>query len=218
MAQADRKKGRVFVLSAPSGTGKGTVIKKLLRSEPELRLSVSCTTRPRRKGEREGKHYFFVPEKEFLRKIRKKELLEWARVYGNHYYGTPRRPVRETLASGRDVLLELDVRGAAAVKKAIAGSILIFLLPPTPAELEKRLRGRGTDTEADVQRRIRRAKQEIRQAKQYDYLVINDSLKQAVQDFRCILRSRRLSLADGNDVLKRFLGSTKRRGIKGRKS
>jgi guanylate kinase len=168
------------VVSGPSGAGKGTVVRELLRRRPDVVLSVSATTRPARRGERNGVDYHFVSEREFSRIRDAGEFLEWAKVYDN-YYGTPRAPVEAARAAGRDVLAELDIQGALAMKRSRPDATLVFIEPPSLDELFLRLRGRGTENPATMSQRLRAAYDEVKRKGVYDHLIVNDDLDDAVQ-------------------------------------
>lgn len=186
----NRKEGILLVISGPSGAGKGTVCRALLELEPDISYSVSVTSRPPRPGEKEGVHYFFVSREKFEKMVSEGQMLEWAEVYGN-YYGTPREPVLESLKSGRDILLEIDVQGALQVKEKFPAAVLVFILPPSMRDLEMRLKHRATDAEEEISKRLRWAEQEIRKISLYDYLVVNDTVERAVSKVRCILTAER---------------------------
>jgi len=181
------------VVSAPSGCGKTTICKKLTKISPKLVNSISLTTRPPRDNEANGKDYYFVSQDKFSKMRRKRGFLEWACNFGN-FYGTPRKPVEEVLKKGKDILLAIDVKGAKKVKKKAPGSVHIFLMPPSMAALEKRLKNRGTDSEKEIKRRLRIAKREIAQAENYDYAVVNDSVKKAVERVKSIVKQERRKL------------------------
>ncbi len=179
-------KGCLIVVSGPSGTGKGTVCGAFLAAHKNVSYSVSATTRAPRPGEVDGVNYYFVERAAFERMIEDGALLEWAEVYGN-YYGTPLRKIEKKLAEGRDVLLEIDTQGALNVQKRFPGGVYVFLLPPSLAELERRLRGRGTDTAEAVERRLRAAADEIALARSYKYAVVNDAVESAVRTLSAIV-------------------------------
>jgi len=178
--------GALFVVTGASGTGKTTLVKAALDIVPGLGWSTSVTTRPPRAGEVDGVDYHFVDRTRFEAMRHAGALLEWAEVYGN-YYGTPRAPVDDALAAGRSVLLEIDAQGAAQVVEAFPGAVTIFVLPPDLATLEARLRGRKTDDEAVIQRRLRDAMLQIAACGSFDYLVINDDLPSAHDQFQAVL-------------------------------
>ncbi len=198
------EKGLLAVISAPSGGGKGTILKELFARDENLRLSVSATTRAPRPGEEHGKQYYFLSRKEFEELIAQGKMLEHAEYVGN-YYGTPRDPVEEWLSQGRDVVLEIEVQGGAQVKKLMPECVSIFILPPSMKVLGERLRGRGTEAEETVQKRLATARQEIPQAKEYDYLVFNDRLEDAVEDILAILRAEKLKYSRNADSIERVL-------------
>ena len=197
-------KGLLLVISAPSGGGKGTILKELFAQEENLRLSVSATTRQPRPGEENGKQYFFLSREEFETKIQTGQMLEYAEYVGN-YYGTPREPVERWMDQGRDVVLEIEVKGGAQVKKLVPECVSIFILPPSMQVLEKRLRGRGTEEEATMQQRLAKARAEIPHAKEYDYVVFNDRLEDAVSDLRAIIHGEKLKFSRNTDSIERVL-------------
>lgn len=186
--------GIVFVLSGPSGVGKGAIIQRSFPLLDGICRSVSATTRPPRPGEREGEDYFFVTEDRFVEMSRRGELLEWARVYGYHY-GTPRRWVEERLAEGKDVVLEIDVQGGLRVRQVFPQAVLIFVAPPSWDELRRRLQGRQTESEDSLSRRLEEARREISQLGSYDYLIVNDRLEEAAQRFRAIIVAEKSRVA-----------------------
>ena len=188
-AKARVRRGIVFVLSAPSGTGKTTLTHRLLRRVPGIRFSISCTTRAPRHGERNGVDYHFVSPGRFARLRKRGEFLEWAKVDGAAY-GTSRRMLERHLERGEDVLLDIDTQGAAQVRRRIPGSVLVFVLPPGPMALRRRLRRRGTDPVV-LARRLGLARREITRCLKYDYLVLNDRLERACRDLEAIIRAER---------------------------
>ena len=192
------RKGRLFVVSGPSGVGKGTVIAGLQKQEhPEAYLTrcITATTRKPRAGERDGVNYFFFTLEEFERRIASGYFLEHV-TYNGSYYGTPREEVEQLSAEGRDVVLEIEVRGGVAVKEAIPDSVLVFIAPPSWEELERRLRSRRTDSEDHVQRRLAIAREEMRAAPNYDYVVINDELESAVRRLGAIVTAEKCRIID----------------------
>jgi len=186
--------GTLFIVSSPSGGGKTSLVKALLEAEPEVRLSVSCTTRPPRAGEVEGRDYNFVAPLEFDRMLQAGEFLESAIIYGNHY-GTSQKWVEAEFARGRDVLLEIDWQGAQQVRKLVRQVVSIFILPPSLETLEARLKGRAQDTPETVARRLAAAREEIAHVAEYDYVMINEDFNRAALDLRSIVRAERLKLA-----------------------
>lgn len=184
-------KGNIFVISAASGTGKTTLVSRLVQQHPNVRVSVSHTTRPPRAGEVNGQHYHFVSEEEFVRLAGEGAFLEHAQVFGN-YYGTSYERVQSMCEQGYDVILEIDVQGAQQVRKALPEALSIFILPPSLAVLEQRLRQRQTDSEEVIARRLSEAVDEIQQALTFDYVVSNRSLQQAEEELWCIFQAARL--------------------------
>ncbi|MDF2573840.1 MAG: guanylate kinase [Agromyces sp.] len=182
---------RLVVLAGPTAVGKGTVASYIRRHHPEVRLSVSATTRPPRPGEVEGEHYFFVSDAEFDRMVEAGELLEWATVHNAFRYGTPRRPVEEAIAGGNSVLLEIDIQGARSVRRAMPEATLVFLLPPTWEELVRRLVGRGTESPAEQQRRLETAKVELAAVEEFDHQVMNVDVGEAAQKVVDLMRPRK---------------------------
>ena len=178
------------MISGPSGVGKGTVVRRLLELVPDVTLSVSVTTRRPRQGEVDGTDYFFVGDAEFDRMAAAGELLEWAEIYG-HRSGTPARLLAEARDRGRDVLLEIDVQGAGWVRKREPGAVLVFLAPPSAEELQRRLRGRGTEDEDVLARRLEKAAWEMEQARWFDHVVVNDDADRAAAEVAGILRASR---------------------------
>lgn len=187
------KQGLLIVVSGPSGTGKGTVCKELLKQHQEISYSISATTRVPRDGEVNGVNYYFHDKKSFEDMIKKGELLEWAQVYGN-YYGTPLKPIKEKLAEGKDILLEIDTQGAMNVKEKFPEGIYIYLLPPSLKELESRIRGRGSETEESLAGRLGAACAELEIGRQYSYVVVNEDVSAAADDIAAILRSEHCSI------------------------
>ena len=187
---SDKLKGLLIVISAPSGTGKTTLCHKLLEEFPNVEFSVSYTTRKPRPGEVNGKDYWFVSREEFMKMVEEGDFLEWAEVYGN-LYGTSRSQVLKALNQGKDVLLDIDTQGALQVKRNFPDAVLIFILPPSLKELERRLRKRGTDDEETIERRLRVAREEIKRARYYDYLIVNDELEVAYSRLKSIISAEK---------------------------
>ena len=188
------KKGILFIISGPSGVGKGTVAKALLdKSEGNMVFSVSATTRAPRPGEVHGREYFFVSNEEFGRMIEEGEFLEYMNVFGRNNYGTPRKYVEEQLAVGRDVLLDIDVNGAMKVKENCPEAVALMLAPPTMAELRRRLENRGTEEQYVIERRLAEAKSELSRMKEYDFVVVNDDLETAIAQCEGILEAVKLT-------------------------
>jgi len=183
-------RGRLFVISGPSGTGKGTIRDIVMQNHPELRFCVSVTTRRPRPGEIHGVPYIFITEDDFMGKRSRSEFLEDANVYGN-FYGTLRSPVEECLIEGCDVLLEKDVQGALAIKASMPEAVLIFIAPPSVGELESRIKKRGTETAADVARRMDSARGELNQARRFDYVVVNYVVEDSVRVLEAIITAER---------------------------
>lgn len=184
-------KGLLIVLSGPSGTGKGTVCKTLISKRKDILLSVSCTTRKPRSGEKEGVSYFFINQNKFDSMIADNAFLEHAGVFG-HKYGTPKNFVEQALESGRDVVLEIDVQGALQVKQNRPDAVYIFLVPPSLAELEKRIRSRATETEAQIISRLGKAKSEMEYKNKYDYVIVNDTVDSVISRIECIIEAEKL--------------------------
>ena len=187
--------GHLFIVSAPSGAGKTTLVRLLLEKDPGIRVSISSTTRPPRTGENDGREYHFVDVQYFLEMVSRGDFLEWAEVHGN-YYGTSRRWIEAEMTAGRDVLLEIDWQGAQQVRKAFPSAIGIFILPPSLEELKSRLSGRGTDSAETIARRIAAARDEMRHVDEFDYVIINDDLQQALDNLRSIVSASRLHYAN----------------------
>jgi guanylate kinase len=185
------RRGMMFVLSSPSGAGKST-LSRLLLDDAAVALSISVTTRAKRPGEIDGEHYHFIDKASFDRMVQNQELLEWAQVFGN-FYGTPRAPVEKVLAAGRDMLFDLDWQGTQQVReRARSDLVSVFVLPPSVPELERRLRSRAQDTDAVIRSRMERASDEMSHWAEYDYVIVNNDLDQALKEVRAILAAERL--------------------------
>ena len=194
------RRGRLFVIAAPSGAGKTSLVRALMERDPGLRFSISYTTRAQRPTELHGRDYFFVTRDEFEAMVGRGEFLEHARVFDN-YYGTARGPVEASLAAGQDLILEIDWQGAQQIRRALPECHSIFILPPSRAELERRLRGRGTDAEDVIQRRLRDAATDMTHWSEFDFVVVNDDFDQALLDLQAIVQGRGEASRRGRDGL-----------------
>jgi guanylate kinase len=188
--------GNLFIVSAPSGAGKSSLVSAVLAEDKQLSLSVSYTTRPPRPGEVDGRDYHFVDRKRFAAMVERGEFLESAEVHGNAY-GTSQKAIDDARAKGLDVILEIDWQGALQVRRAFPDAVSVFILPPPPilAELDRRLRGRGQDSEEAIQRRLRAAREEIGHVAEFDYVIINKDFEEARRDLAALVRATRLTLA-----------------------
>ena len=183
------RRGRLFVIAAPSGAGKTSLVRALVERHPSLRFSISYTTRAKRPNETHGHDYFFVSKDEFEAMVRRGEFLEHARVFDN-YYGTARAQVEASLAAGQDLILEIDWQGTQQIRRALPECRSVFILPPSRDELERRLRGRGTDAEDVIQRRLRDAATDMTHWSEFDYVVVNDDFERALGDLHAIVHGR----------------------------
>lgn len=198
-------KGILIVLSGFSGAGKGTLVKELMKTYDNYALSISMTTRKPREGEVHGREYFFTERESFEEKIAQNGLIEYAEYCGN-YYGTPRDYVEEMLAAGRDVLLEIEIQGMHKVKKMFPDMLTLFVTPPSIAELEKRLRGRGTETEEVIRKRLARAAEEAKGMEDYEYLVVNDDLQECVEEIHSIVRAAKRASRRNTEFINNIRG------------
>ncbi len=187
-------RGLLIVVSGPSGVGKNTVISNLFNYLPNLNYSISATTRAPRQGEIDGKNYFFLSDSEFTQRIAAGDFLEWAQVY-RHYYGTPRSYVEKMLTGGLDLVLDIDVQGAAQIKKALPEAILIFLAPPSLSELKMRLMGRKTELESEIMLRLMNIDKELQAVPEYDYFIVNREIDLTCRQIECIIQSERLKVS-----------------------
>ena len=187
--------GHLYIVTAPSGAGKTTLVRLLLENDPDISVSISHSTRAPRSGERDGVEYHFVSVPDFLEKVRNDAFLEWAEVHGN-YYGTSRSGIEAALLAGQDVLLEIDWQGAQQVRALFPAAIGVFVLPPSLDELERRLCARATDSAETIARRVAAAREEMRHVAEFDYVIINDELQRALHDLLAVVRATRLRYAE----------------------
>lgn len=196
-------KGSLFVVSAPAGCGKDTILNEMFKKNDSAGYAVSATTRAPREGEVNGVHYHFLTREEFEKKIAEKEVLEYTEYCGN-YYGTLKKSVDDLLEAGKDAILKIEVEGAMNIKRMFPEARMVFILPPSWEVLEKRLRDRGTETEDKIVERTKQARSEVGFAKNYDYLIVNDDLDYAVSDLLTILKAEKLRRDNNNELLAKF--------------
>lgn len=202
---SSKVKGLLIVVTGPSAVGKGTICRALLQEAPDIRFSVSLTTRKPRPGEIHGVEYYFCTHEEFRAQVERGDLLEWAEVYGN-YYGTPRRYVEEVTDVGQNVILDIDMVGARSVREQYPGAVSVFVLPPSMAALRQRIMGRGTESDEAVDRRLKEAPTWIEEGLNYDYVIVNDDLHTAVQSLRAIVDAERSrTVRQGGQLIRRLL-------------
>ncbi len=197
-------KGRLYILSGPSGSGKDTVLKQVLSLHPEIMLSISSITRDMREGEIEGEKYHFISREEFEQLIKDDMLLEYNVFVGN-YYGTPKAPVQKAISEGTDVILEIDVNGAEQIKKKMPEAVSIFIMPPSVEELRRRLSGRGTDSQEVIEKRMQSALTEIKRAINYDYIVVNDVIEKAAEDVISVILNGKIANGSQKDIINEVL-------------
>ena len=202
------EKGLLFVVSAPAGCGKDTILNELFKKTDKAGYAVSATTRAPREGEINGVHYHFLTREDFLEKIKQGEVLEYTEYCGN-FYGTLKKSVDDLVLSGKDAVLKIEVEGAMNIKKQFPDACLVFILPPSLAVLEQRLRGRGTETEDKIIERTLQAKNELKFAKNYDYLVVNDDLDSAVEDVLAVFRAEKLRRERCPGLVEKISGAEK---------
>lgn len=198
--------GILIILSGPSGSGKDTVLNELVKNREDVKVSISMTTRQKRDGEIDGTHYYFVDREYFEKKISDNKMLEFAEYAGN-YYGTPKEPVDEMLSNGKAVILKIEVQGAEKIRKLYPNVISIFLMPPSIRVLENRLRGRNSEDEETVNHRLVIAREEMRRASEYDYIVVNDTVEQAVDGIKTIINSERLKTVRNKKLLSEVINN-----------
>lgn len=197
-------KGGVFVVSGPSGSGKDTVLKGLFAENPDILFSISSITRAMRPGEREGEKYNFISREHFEEMIKNDLLLEHNVFVGN-YYGTPRIPVEKAVYEGRDIIIEVDVNGAAQIRKKLPEAVTVFIMPPSFEELKRRLVGRGTESEELIEKRLRSALDEIKRAEEYDYIIVNDDAAAASQSLMSVIKACRLKTERQKNIINEVL-------------
>ena len=184
----ENQKGKIVAISAPSGSGKTTIVRRILKDIPELVFSVSATTRKKREDEKDGVHYYFISEDEFKEKIEGDEFIEWEKFY-DYYYGTYKKTVDETVNAGKSIILEVDVKGALSLKHIYPDAVLIYIVPPSFNELVNRLKKRNTEDKADLQKRIDRAKMELGLKDKFDYFIDNTDLDKAISETEKLVRN-----------------------------
>jgi guanylate kinase len=197
-------KGNLFIITSPSGGGKGTLIREVLRTVPKVGYSVSFTTRGLRAGEEHGKHYYFVSREEFEKKVAEGEFLEWANVHGN-FYGTSKVQVDSEINLGRDIILEIDVQGAEIIKKLRPESVGVFILPPSFEVLRERLTARRTESPADLETRLRNSKTEVGRWREFDYVIINDEVTRAALDLQAVFLAERLKRGRQSENIEKII-------------
>lgn len=201
-------KGGVFIVSGPSGSGKDTVLAEVFKKNPKICFSISSITRAMREGEREGDKYNFISREKFEYMIENDMLLEHNVFVGN-YYGTPRKPVEDAINNGFDMIIEVDVNGAAQIRNKLPEAVSIFIMPPSFAELKRRLVGRNTESEELIEKRLQSALSEIKRAEEYDYIVVNDNLSEAAEDILAVISSLRLKTENSKYIIDEVLQNVK---------
>jgi len=200
-----RQKGLLIVISGPSGCGKGTICKELRARHPEIKVSVSTTTREIRAGEVEGRDYRYISKEEFERQVQEGEFLEYARIYSGNYYGTPKKYVKETLLAGDDLILEIDIQGALQVKEKFEEGVFIFLVPPSMEELHRRLVQRGRETPELIMERFKSAYEEMNFINRYNYVVTNDKVDEAIKKIEAIIAAEKCRVVRNEALLHEIL-------------
>lgn len=201
-------KGGVFIISGPSGSGKDALLTELFKKCPEIKFSISSVTRNMREGEKEGEKYNFISREKFESMIKNDELLEY-NLYVDNYYGTPRKPVEQAVRENKDIFIEVDVNGAKSIREKLPEAVSIFILPPSFAELKRRLSSRGTETEEIITLRMAAALDEIKRANEYDYIVVNDDLLTAVDDIISIIKGSKFCLKRQKSIIDEVLKNVK---------
>lgn len=201
-------KGGIFIVSGPSGSGKDTLLVELFKKRPEIKFSISSITRPMRENEREGEKYNFISREKFEAMLKNDEFLEH-NVYVGNYYGTPKAPVVAASENGDNIVIEVDVNGAKQIREKLPQAISIFIMPPSFAELKRRLSGRGTETEEIIEQRMNSALSEIERANEYDYIVVNDDINTAVEDIIEVITGSRLTLKRQKHIIDEVLENVK---------
>ena len=205
-AASTTQSGILFVVSSPSGGGKGTLIQRVLKRLPNLSYSISYTTRKPRNGELNGREYFFVTREKFTEMVEQNDFLEWANVH-SHLYGTSRRQIARDVSLGRDIVLEVDVQGAASIRNLISDAVSVFIMPPSLEVLRERLISRGTDSPDDLAVRLRNAPEELKSYKTFDYVIINDDAEEAAAKLMSIIQSERLRLSRQQEKIRQVVES-----------
>ena len=200
-----RQKGLLIVISGPAGCGKGTICKELRARHPEIKVSVSTTTREIRAGEVEGRDYRYISKEEFERQVQEGEFLEYARIYSGNYYGTPKKYVKETLMAGDDLILEIDIQGALQVKEKFEEGVFIFLVPPSMEELHRRLVQRGRETPELIMERFKSAYEEMNFINRYNYVVTNDKVDEAIKKIEAIIAAEKCRVVRNEALLHEIL-------------
>ncbi|SHI04114.1 guanylate kinase [Sporanaerobacter acetigenes] len=198
------EEGLLVVVSGPSGCGKGTICKELLRRNKDIIISISATTRKPRNGEVEGVNYFFIDKEQFDAMVQNDEFIEYANVHGN-FYGTPKKFVLDKLKNGESILFEIDVQGAIQIKKMYPKAVLIFIAPPSMEELKNRIVGRGTESKSDIEKRYENAFKELEYIKEYEYMVINDEVMNAVEKIESIIMAEKCKTIRQKELIKKIL-------------